>query len=168
MHDLDYIDTNNVFANAVLNAKYQEAVERDILMVCKINDLSGLAMDSSDLVILLSNLLNNAVEACEKCPAEPSRESTVSVGLKPCPRKIKLKCVCEEGEFILSVRNTQNGALRKAREKLYSTKNDNPGSHGIGLKNVVQIVEKYGGYYAIGHTKSEFQISIIIPHMART
>lgn len=168
LHDLDYIDTNNVFANAVLNAKYQEAVERDILMVCKINDLSGLAMDSSDLVVLLSNLLNNAIEACEKCPAEPSRESTVSVGLKPCPRKIKLKCVCEEGEFILSVRNTQNGALKKAREKLYSTKNDNPGSHGIGLKNVVQIVEKYGGYYAIGHTKSEFQISIIIPHMART
>ncbi len=75
LHDLDYIDTNHVFVNAVLNAKYQEAAERDILFVCKINDLSGVTMNSSDLVVLLSNLLNNAIEACEKCEVALAQES---------------------------------------------------------------------------------------------
>ena len=42
------------------------------------------------------------------------------------------------------------------------------GQYDDYIKQVKPIVEKYGGYYAIGHTKSEFQISIIIPHMART
>lgn len=172
LHDLDYIDTNHVFVNAVLNAKYQEAQKRHILMVCKINDLSGLVMNSSDLVVLLSNLLNNAIEACEKVRivGGTDREGLAApdggAAGKGGGRKIKIKCVLEDDELILSVRNTHDGTLRKAREKLYTTKEEKRDSHGIGLKNVIQIIEKYDGYYAIGHTKSEFQISIVIPQRA--
>ncbi|MCI8771363.1 MAG: GHKL domain-containing protein [Lachnospiraceae bacterium] len=166
LHDLDYIDTNHVFVNAVLNAKYQEAAERDILFVCKINDLSGVTMNSSDLVVLLSNLLNNAIEACEKCEVALAQESSMQNEQKMNPRKIKIKCVCEEDELILSVRNTQNGTLKKERERLYTTKRENSESHGIGLKNVIQIINKNDGYYALGHTENEFQISIVIPQGA--
>lgn len=148
LHDLDYIDTNHTFINAILNAKYQDAVAKHILFVCKINDLSELNINSSDVVILLSNLLNNAIEACEKCEKE---------------RKIKMKCVCEDGNFVLSVKNTYNGKLNKAGDKLYTTKVKERDSHGIGLGNVTKVVEKNQGYYAIEHTEKEFHISIIIP-----
>lgn len=148
LHDLDHIDTKHAVANAVLNAKYQEAAQKHILVVCKVNDLSGLTIDSSDLVILLSNLLNNAIEACEKCEKD---------------RAIKLKCVCEEDELILSIKNTYNGKLNKMGGNLYTTKVKERESHGIGLKNVIQVIEKNGGYYAIEHTGNEFQISVVIP-----
>ena len=148
LYDLDYIDTNNIFANSVINAKYQEAVRKHILVVCKVNDLSRLTMASSDLVVLLSNLLNNAIEACEKCQKE---------------RNFKLKCVCEDDELILSIRNTYNGKLNKAGQELYTTKTEEKESHGIGLKNVMRIIEENGGYYAIEHTGEEFLISIVIP-----
>lgn len=148
LHDLDYIDTNNVFVNAVINAKYQEADRKHILVVCKVNDLSGLTIKSSDLVILLSNLLNNAIEACEKCEKE---------------RYIRIKCVCEEDELILSIKNSYNGKLNKIGENLYTTKVEERESHGIGLKNVIQVIEKNEGYYAIEHTKNIFQISVVIP-----
>lgn len=148
LHDLDYIDTNQVFVNAVLNAKYEEALQKHILVVCKVNDLSGLTMSTSDLVVLLSNLFNNAIEACVKCEGE---------------RSMKLKCVHEESELILSIKNTYDGELHKVGEHFCTTKVKERESHGIGLKNVVQIIEKNNGYYAIEYTENEFQISIVIP-----
>lgn len=148
LHDLDYIDTNHVLVNSVLNVKYQEAMEQSILFICKINDLSGLTMDSAELVVLLSNLLNNAIEACKKCDGE---------------RKLKLKCVYEHGNFILSVKNTYDGKLNVVGETLYTTKKRNKESHGIGLKNVMQVIEKNKGYYAMNYTDTEFYISIVIP-----
>ena len=148
LHDLDYIDTNQVFVNAVLNAKYEEAVRNHILVVCKVNDLSGLTMAASELVVLLSNLCNNAIEACVKCEGE---------------RRIKLKCVYEEDELILSIRNTYNGELHKTGKYFRTTKVEESQSHGIGLRNVIQIIEKNNGYYAIDYTENKFQISIIIP-----
>lgn len=148
LHDLDYINTNHVLLNSVINVKYEEAVEHSILFICKINDLSGLTMNPSELVVLLSNLLNNAIEACKKCIGE---------------RKIKLKCIYEHGDFILSVKNTYDGRLNVVDEVLYTTKKDDRESHGIGLKNVIQIIEKNNGYYAMNHTDKEFYISIIIP-----
>lgn len=148
LHNLDYIDTGHTFINAVLNAKYEEAIRKNILVVCKINDLSGLTMNSSDLVILLSNLLNNAIEACEKCNTE---------------RNIKIKCIYENDELILSIKNTYNGKLNEIGENLYTTKEQDRENHGIGLKNVIQIIEKNDGYYAVEHTDTEFWISVIIP-----
>lgn len=148
LHDLDYIDTNHSFINAVINAKYQDALEKNILFVCKINDLSKLNISSSDLVILFSNLLNNAIEACEKCEGK---------------RIIKMKCIYEGSDFVFSIKNTYNGKLNKIGQIFYTTKVKEKDSHGIGLKNVVKIVEKNNGYYAINHTEKEFYISIIIP-----
>lgn len=148
LHDLDYIDTNNIIVNAVINAKYQEALRKNILMICKVNDLSGLTMKSSDLVVLLSNLLNNAIESCEKCEKE---------------RVLKIKCIYEENEFVLSIKNTFDGKLIKFGNNLYTTKLKEKESHGIGLKNVKKIIEKNSGYYAIEYTDKEFYISIIIP-----
>ena len=66
-HNLDMIDTNHIAVNAILNAKYQEALDKDIVVVCKVNDLSGIILDDTDIVLILSNLFNNAIEACEKC-----------------------------------------------------------------------------------------------------
>jgi len=148
LHDLDYIDTNHVYINAVLNTKYQEAMEKDILVVCKINDLSKIQMQASDCVLLLSNVLNNAIEACEKCKSE---------------KIIKMKCVLDESNFVLSVKNTFNGKVKKKGDVYYTTKEKNKENHGIGIKNIIKVIEKYQGYHILKYTEDEFFISIIIP-----
>ena len=63
----DAINTNNIIVNAILNAKYREADAKGIVFVFKVNDLSALRLSDEDLVTILSNLLNNAIEACEAC-----------------------------------------------------------------------------------------------------
>ena len=65
--ELDAIDTNNVIVNAILNTKYQEADINGIVVVLRVNDLSGVWINDEDIVIILSNLLDNAIEACKKC-----------------------------------------------------------------------------------------------------
>ena len=67
MGERNVINTNHVIINAVLNTKYQEAISKHMVFVFKVNDLSKIGIDDEDLVVVLANLLNNAIEACEKC-----------------------------------------------------------------------------------------------------
>ena len=63
----EVIDVNNTVLNVVLNQKYRLAKSKDIALYFQVNDLSGLWMkDAGCDVISLSNLLDNAIEACEK------------------------------------------------------------------------------------------------------
>ena len=59
---MDSIDTNHVIVNSILNLKYQEAKEKGIIFVVKISDLSELRIKDDDMVLILSNLLNNSIE----------------------------------------------------------------------------------------------------------
>ena len=145
---LGYINTNHAIINAVLNAKYEEAIDKNIIFICKINDMSKIQLDYQDIVVLLSNLLNNAIEACQKCNMN---------------KIIKMKIVHENNNLILSVKNTYNGEIKYKNGFMISTKRNNSQKHGLGFQNIVYIIKKNNGDYAVDFTNEEFYISIIIP-----
>ena len=142
------INTNHVIINAILNTKYQEAISKNIVFVFKVNDLSKIVIKDEDLVVILANLLNNAIEACEKCEEK---------------KTIKLKFVIEENLIVLSVKNTCSNLIIYSGNEIKTSKKDEPEMHGIGIKNIIQIVEKYNGEYVIKNEDNEFSFSIIIP-----
>lgn len=144
--ELDSIQTNNVIIDAILNTKYQEAVGKRILFVIKISDLSALKISDEDIVVILSNLLNNAIEACEKCDK----------------RVVKLKFVKEDGNIVLSVKNTYQGSIAYEDGEIVTTKEERE-EHGIGIKNIVDTIHKYDGTYTIRTKEQEFYFSILIP-----
>ena len=142
------INTNHVIINAILNTKYQEAISKNIVFVFKVNDLSKIVIEDEDLVVILANLLNNAIEACEKCEEK---------------KTIKLKFVIEENLIVLSVKNTCSHPIIYSDNEIKTSKKDEPEMHGIGIKNIIQIIEKYNGEYVIKNENNEFSFSIIIP-----
>lgn len=144
---INVIDTNNVMVNAVLNVKYREMMEKGIGYVPLINDLSGIPVSDEDIVVLLSNLLNNAIEACE------SIEKKV----------IKMKFVCEGGRMILSISNPYSDMPIIEDGYIRTSKKEQPELHGIGILNVKDIVNKYGGDAVITIKNQEFQFVVIIP-----
>lgn len=144
---VECIDTNHVIVNAILNQKYQEAVEEGIVVTCKINDLSGISMEDQDVVLLLSNLLNNAITASAQCTTQ---------------KFIKIKLYSKEEFVIFSVRNSYQGKLKYKDRILQTTKKDKQ-NHGIGIKNMIRVIEKYGGSYVMEHKNNEFYFSIMIP-----
>ena len=145
---LGYINTNHAIINAVLNAKYEEAIDKNIIFICKINDMSKIQLDYQDIVVLLSNLLNNAIEACQKCNMN---------------KIIKMKIVHENNNLILSVKNTYNGEIKYKNGFMISTKRNNSQKRGLGFQNIVYIIKKNNGDYVVDFTNEEFYISIIIP-----
>lgn len=122
-HRMDALDTNHVIVNAILNTRYREAVSKGIVFVLKVNDLSELKMEEEDIVVILFNLLNNALEACERCE----------------DKQIKLKFVLEDGQAVISVKNSmavepvmENGALLTSKTK-------DPEEHGVGKEKCLQF-----------------------------
>ena len=145
MRGMDVINTNNSVINVIMNTKYYEAKKAGASFICKINNLSGITMKETDIILLLSNLLNNAIEAVQKCLGK------------------KVKIVIENNKFIMSVRNTFNGEIKKDGDKFKTTKKEKSELHGIGLKNVVRIAEKYNGLYLFEPRGEEFSAIVIIP-----
>ena len=103
----DAINTNNVIVNAILNTKYHEAEEKGIVFVFRVNDLSELKMKDEDVVTILSNLLNNAIEACELCENN---------------KVIKFKFIQEDDMIIIAVKNTFNYDVIYENGEIKSTK----------------------------------------------
>lgn len=147
-HDMDCIETNHHIINTVINQKYYESASKGILFLCKINDMSKINMKNKDIALLLSNLLNNAIEACEKIEGQ---------------KYIKIKLILKNNKLILSVKNSYDGKLCRINNQLATLKETDTESHGYGLKNVIKVVKDSDGDYVIKTTDSEFYISIYIP-----
>ena len=146
--ELDYIKTNNVIVDAILNSKYRETLEKGIMFIFQLNDLSTIGIEDEDIVVILSNLLSNAIEACEKYSGK---------------KVIKLKFIKEGDDIIISVKNTYNGKLEIRDGEIQSSKLTDIDEHGIGIKNIIDVIEKYQGSYTIQNDKEEFYFSIMLP-----
>ena len=142
------INTNHVIINAILNTKYQEAINKHIVFVFRVNDLSKIRIEDEDLVVVLANLLNNAIEACERCKDK---------------RIIKCKFIIEDEMIIFSVKNTYDQKIVYDNNEIKTSKTIMSDEHGIGIKNILRIVEKYEGEYVIQNDDNEFYFSIVIP-----
>ena len=146
--DMSAINTNHTVVNAILNQKYRSAKEKNISMSLKLGDLHELKMKEEDIVIVLGNLLDNAIAECERLLASGSVNAL-----------IVLKLVYEDGNMILSVRNP----VREKVEIIDNTVQKEHGSgHGIGLLNVRSVVEQYDGDLALACDKKEFKAVVIL------
>lgn len=62
------VNTHHAALDALLNQKALVAQNRKIDIQFSVNDLSAVKINMTDLTILISNTLDNAIEACEKLP----------------------------------------------------------------------------------------------------
>lgn len=145
------INTNHTIVNILLNQKYQTACEKAVTMTFAINDLSKLVMPEEDLVTLLTNLLDNAIESCEKLDPENKAVS----------RNIQFKMVLEEGQLILSVRNPVTTPVQIKNNMIVTSKKDSI-HHGIGLSNVDAVIKKYGGTSVLACDNKCFSFSALL------
>lgn len=141
------ISTGHKVVNIILNRKYQETAEKGITMTLSINDLSKLTISEEDIVILLGNLLDNAIAACEKLDDD---------------RIIRFKMTLENSQLILSVRNPVKEPILIKDNKVVG-KNKNNSRHGIGLLNVDSVIQKHDGTSVLKYDNGWFYFSAIIP-----
>lgn len=138
------VNTGNPMIDTLLSQKYSEAQKKSIPVIFSLCDLSKCLISSRDLLVVLGNLVDNAIEASEKID-------------DPC---IQIKLQCSDHDFVLSVRNrTMPGAAITNNDIPLSTKQDT--GHGIGLKNVVAILQKYHAEYTLSAKQGWFQFTAL-------
>lgn len=124
-----FIKTNNSVVNAVINAKLSTAKSLDIESECLVTaDISDI--DDVDLCRLLSNMLDNAITACQNVQAEN--------------RRICLYIRGDNVSYIFTVKNSIDESVIEKNPELISTKK-NRNEHGYGIRIIREIAESYGG-----------------------
>ncbi len=139
------VHSRHPIMDAILNQKYQLAQEHGIDIQFQVNDLSGLKLETDAMVVLFTNLLDNAIEACCRCERE---------------RIIRCTIIAEEGLF-LSVKNTSgpvtidNGIIRTTKES--------PQEHGYGLMSIQRILKDLKAEYSFDYQDGWFRFAAELP-----
>jgi len=145
--DLSAINTNHPVVNAVLNHKFQTAKEKQIAMIFQVGDVHEIRLTEEEIVILLGNLLDNAIAECER---------VVKAGKDAV---IQFKFIYEDGKVILSIKNPVLAKVQIVDNKVQANHRN---GHGIGLKNVEAVAEKYDGSIAFACDEKEFRAVMIL------
>lgn len=149
--ELDKIDfeykTGNIGVDAILNSKLSLAREHDIDIKCDAILTQQISISQNDVCVLLGNLIDNAIEACDKMEAGQRKFLRIYMCIK-------------KKQLYISVANATNEVIRKLDRDYISNKR---GNHGHGLKRINLIVEKYNGYINRQNEPGVFVTEIMLP-----
>lgn len=134
-----HFQTGNAAADALLNMKYHEAMQKIPDLEFQADALlfpGNLVIQSYDISVILGNALDNALEACLRLKGADART-------KPFLRVASF----ERGKFFfLEVENSFDGVLhRSVHSEFPETLKEEKQMHGIGFSNMKKTAEKYDG-----------------------
>lgn len=147
--DQDF-NTGNMVLDSILREKKIICIEKAIDFYVDMDFSKSDFIDMVDICTIFSNLIDNAIEACDK------------INDTNTPKKIILKSKYIDEFCIILVENTKINEIKKSKN-LFLTSKKNSYMHGIGLNNVVKTVEKYFGQTNFNHYKNTFKVQILIP-----
>lgn len=130
----------------ILNIKKRKMNELKVRLTLDV-EVEKTFMDDTDFVMLIGNLLDNAIEAVEKCYVE---ERWIHLTLQSINEMLFLKMKNSSTEFPI-VENMRFFTGKKEKEE-----------HGWGIESVKRIVEKNNGQISFKYDSSFFEVSIII------
>lgn len=147
----DMVWSGNDIVDAILNHAHVQAKKNGIHMDINAEYPKDCTISSDDICVILFNLLDNAMEASLKCDntrnaanSEGNHKTTEQPENKASSPVISVTIRRIHEFLIIKVQNPYNN-LPKKRFGLFTSSKSNTFHHGIGLKNVKEIVEKYHG-----------------------
>ncbi len=145
-----YIDCGNKEISAILNMEMQKCKVNQIVLDCKVNVPPKLPFSPNDICSLLTNIIDNAIEACVR------RENT--------QRPIFFEMGIKQEYLVVCCRNflgKMDEAERGETLLLRSRKGDG-NNHGLGHKIVEKTVKKYNGVVNYEIRKNEFVVQLML------
>ena len=143
------LQTGNPVTDVIVNDTRRRSLDLDIRFQADFHYPEPGAYDAFDVGIILQNLLQNALEACEK----------VSEG----ERFIVLTGKRKGRFFLIGVKNSFVGEVIFGQDGLpVTTKQEDAPMHGIGLANVRREAEKYMGELELKAVQQEFSATVLL------
>lgn len=136
----------NEAANLIFSAFARRAEDNGILMQVDARIPRTIPIFETDLCVLLSNALENAIHACRK-QREKGRAGVIEVSVYE-----------KRGKFFLQIINSCGEDIALNDGIPVTDKS----GHGIGVRSICAIVEKYGGIYTFSAGDGRFILRISI------
>ena len=130
----------------LVNKTRVQAGEKGIRFESEVNVLE-IPVEEYDLFMILSNLLENAVEAAQQCEEGE--------------RYIRLQIFTVNRMFFLLVENSYEKEPEERDGRFVTSKGDRS-AHGWGLENVKETVKRYGGECEIRYGNQVFSFRVIL------
>lgn len=146
-----FITTNNNVLNAIINSKIIVAVDKNIDVKTSVNITEPIHIDDIDLCGLLGNLLDNAIEACERTKSN---------------RFINIKIITVKKNLIILIKNSMSGNIELIDNEYFSSKRK--GLLGRGIAQINKIVDEYNGVVTRKHDNYIFETKIVMENTEKT
>ena len=142
----------NTIIKAIIFSKVQLAENYEVEFDYNIeSSLENISLDNSELTVLLSNLLNNAIESSVVCKE----------------KYVELDIYEEDKEYIIYVKNSIESIDKKLVEKMFKERYSTKGSNrGYGLLNIKNILDKHKGKLYLNVEDDYIEFNIEIPREA--
>ena len=137
---------NHAVINAILNYKVTEMKKQKIIYKFDIEYIYNININPVDITGVLSNLIDNAIEANKKLPAAQ--------------RYLTIKICNFKGYLLFYVKNRFNKEI-KIKDNNFMTTKDDVVNHGLGIKIIKDMTEKYSGIFQ-QYIKDDFFFSLVM------
>lgn len=134
--------------DAIISMKLMVAHTKEIPISLNISQIDNLPINESDFSMILGNLLDNAIEACEKVEIPDNRYIDVAI-------------YKQQDMIRIGITNSSIGDYQYKNNKLISSKK--VGDHGHGLSRMNQVIKRCGGFYKTFPENDSFELQIFIP-----
>lgn len=132
--------------NAIIQHYAAKAEESDIMTDFAFELPEGLSLPESDVAVLLGNVFENALEACQR--------------QKEGKRFIKAKgAMLSSSLLALTVRNSFDHQIARSGEDFISSKRS---EKGIGTESIRHIAERYDGIAKFTYAENVFETSVLL------
>ena len=145
--DLLHPYTGNTLLDAVLSMGAARAARENTAFAVCLTLPEELHASPPELAVVVSNMLENALNACAALPREVPREVRVSGG-------------SQGRQYLLSIRNTVAAPIPLSPETGLPT-TDAPG-HGYGTQSIAAFAEKHGAFLHCTTEDGVFRMSLLI------
>lgn len=143
-------NTGNMILDIIITEKSEICSKKGIKFICDINFSKVNFIKPIDVSSIFANILDNAIEACDKIQDENIN------------KYIRIKGTISKSYFVLKCENSKVNMIKLNENKLLSDKMDKF-KHGIGIQSIKSSLEKYEGEILFEDEKNKFTLNIYIP-----
>lgn len=134
--------------DTLIEYKKKICEEKNIRFECNRCKIKGERVELYDWVSIFGNVLDNAIEACDKAEAD---------------KFIKIKLFYHEDFLCMELRNSKSLPESTEKEKrLLPDMARYKDKRGLGLKIVNDILSKYDGMFSSGESENAYEIHIML------
>lgn len=140
------LDTGNEALDILLSDKLRQCEQKHIVCTVIADGAMLLFIQPLDLVTIVGNAMDNAIEACLRVPENG--------------RFIQVRTMQQDGFAILSFSNSCDGRIRSSGDRILTRKQDQE-NHGFGLANIRRAIQTYGGEMSWSADEDEFTLTLL-------